>query len=75
MSGANERKISHWEPGLGAFVLGIAVGVTLGLLLAPEGGEAFRGKLARRFRALRALAEKAGHGAGRLPDEEDVSTV
>jgi hypothetical protein len=35
--------------------------VTLGLLLATEDGAAFRGKLARRLRALRVLAaEKAG---------------
>jgi hypothetical protein len=53
--------MSEREPGLGAFVLGIAVGVALGLLFAPEGGGALRGKLARRLRALRALAaEKAG---------------
>jgi gas vesicle protein len=53
--------VSEREPGLGAFVLGVAVGVALGLLFAPEGGEARRGQLARRLRALRALAaEKAG---------------
>lgn len=59
MSGANEQ--SERESGVGSFVLGIVVGVALGLLFAPEGGEALRGKLARRLRALRALAaEKAG---------------
>lgn len=53
--------MSEREPGLGSFVLGIAVGVTLGLLFAPEGGEAFRGRVARRLRALRALAaDQAG---------------
>jgi hypothetical protein len=53
--------MSEREPGLGSFVLGVAVGVTLGLLLATEDGAAFRGKLARRLRALRVLAaEKAG---------------
>ena len=55
--------MSEREPGLGlgSFVLGIAVGVALGLLLAPQGGEALPGRLARRLRALRALAaEKAG---------------
>jgi gas vesicle protein len=57
MDTANERML----PGLGSFVVGIALGVTLGLLFAQEDGEAFRGKLARRLRALRALAaEKAG---------------
>ena len=61
MSGADEHKVSEWEPGLGSFVLGIAVGVTLGLLFAREDGEVFRGKVARRLRALRELAaEKAG---------------
>ena len=53
--------MSEREPGLGSFVVGIAVGITLGLLFAPEDGAMFRGKLARRLRALRALgAEKAG---------------
>ena len=55
--------MSEREPGLGlgSFVLGIAVGVALGVLFAPEGGEALRGRLARRLRALRGLAaEKAG---------------
>jgi hypothetical protein len=53
--------MSEREPGLGSFVVGVALGVTLGLLFATEDGRAFRGKLARRLRALRALgAEKAG---------------
>lgn len=61
MSGANEHNVAEWEPGLGSFLLGIAVGVTLGLLFAREDGEAFRGKIARRLRALRArAAERAG---------------
>jgi hypothetical protein len=61
MSGANEHNVAEWEPGLGSFVLGIAVGVTLGLLFAREDGEAFRGKIARGLRALRARAvERAG---------------
>jgi gas vesicle protein len=61
MSGAEEHKASEWEPGLGSFVVGVAVGVTLGLLFAREDGEAFRGKVARRLRALRELAaERAG---------------
>ena len=42
--------------GLMSFVAGVALGVALGLLLAPEDGEAFRGKLAGRLRALRGLA-------------------
>lgn len=53
--------MSERKPGLGSFVAGVAIGVTLGLLFATEDGSAFRGKLARRLRALRALgAEKAG---------------
>ena len=75
MSGADEHKASEWEPGLGSFVLGVAVGVTLGLLFAREDGEAFRGKVARRLRALRELAaeqsrrprrdgDRRGHGRG-----------
>jgi len=61
MTGANEHNVAEWEPGLGSFVLGVALGVTLGLLFAREDGEAFRGKIARRLRALRArAAERAG---------------
>jgi hypothetical protein len=53
--------VSEREPGLGSFVLEVAVGVALSLLPAPEGGGALRGQLARRLRALRALAAaKAG---------------
>ena len=52
----NER-----EPSLGSFVVGVAVGITLGLVFATQDGAAFRGGLARRLRALRKLAsEKAG---------------
>lgn len=72
--------MSEREPGLGSFVLGVAVGVTLGLLFATEDGEAFRSNLARRLRALRALAaEKAGDLGALVVDvtspEEDVSDV
>ncbi len=72
MSGADEHKASEWEPGLGSFVLGVAVGVTLGLLFAREDGVAFRGKVARRLRALRALAAEQSrrprrHGDRRGP--------
>ena len=53
--------MSERKPGIGRFVAGVAVGVALGLLFATEDGTAFRQKLARRLRALRALgAEKAG---------------
>ena len=53
--------MSERESGFGSFVLGVAAGVVLGLLFAPEPGEDFRGKLGRRLRALRDLAgEKAG---------------
>jgi hypothetical protein len=59
--------VSERESGLGSFVLGIAGGVTLGLRVAPEGGEAFRGTLARRLRALRTLAaESAGDLGARV---------
>jgi gas vesicle protein len=72
MNSANERML----PGLGSFVVGIAIGVTLGLLFAQENGAAFRGKLARRLRALRALAVENGTGRRRRrPGEEDVSVV
>jgi gas vesicle protein len=53
--------MSEREPGIGAFVLGIGVGVVLGILFAPAGGEAVRAKLAGRLRGLRELAaDKAG---------------
>jgi gas vesicle protein len=67
MSGANEQTSQRErEPALGSFVLGIAVGVALGLLFAPEGGEALRGKIARRLRALRALAAEQAGDLGEL---------
>jgi len=53
--------MSEREPGIGAFVLGIGVGVILGILFAPAGGDAVRAKLARRLHGLRDLAaDKAG---------------
>ena len=53
--------MSERETGLGSFVMGIALGVTLGLLFAREDGTAFRSKLAGRLRTLRRLAvERAG---------------
>jgi hypothetical protein len=69
--------MSEREPGLGSFVLGIAVGVTLGLMFAREGGEAFRGKIAARLRALRAMAaDQAGDlGAMLLEADEAVSSA
>lgn len=68
--------MSEREPGIGSFVVGVALGVALGLMFAREDGEAFRGKLARRLRALRAVAGgKAGGALERPPDEEDASSV
>lgn len=58
--------MSEREPGFGSFVLGIAVGVALGLLLAPEPGKAVRGKLGRRLRGLRALAAEQAGALGEL---------
>ena len=66
MSGTDEHKASEWEPGLGSFVLGIAVGVTLGLLFAREDGGAFRAKVARRLRALRELAADKAEDLGAI---------
>jgi hypothetical protein len=74
MSGANEHNAGEWEPGLGSFVLGIAVGVTLGLLFAREDGEAFRGKIARRLRALRALATERAGDLGVMVEEGPDAT-
>jgi gas vesicle protein len=42
--------------GWGSFMTGVAVGVVLGLLFAPEPGEALRGKLGRRLAKVRDLA-------------------
>lgn len=49
--------------GLGVFVLGVAVGVALGMLFAPDRGDAVRGKVRRR---LRGLGEQALDKAGEL---------
>ncbi len=46
------------EAGLGSFVVGVAVGVVVGLLFAPEPGERFRGKLGHRLHRLRDLARE-----------------
>lgn len=50
--------VSDREGGVGAFILGIAVGALLGLVFAPGPGEETRTKLARRVRNLRDLAEE-----------------
>jgi gas vesicle protein len=39
--------------GVGAFLLGVALGAAVGLLFAPEGGVGTRGKLGRRVKQLR----------------------
>ena len=42
-------------------MVGVAIGITRGLVFATQDGAAFRGRLARRLRTLRTLAaEKAG---------------
>lgn len=53
--------MSDRDLGFGPFVIGIAVGVTLGLLFAREDGTVFRSKVAGRLRTLRERAiERAG---------------
>lgn len=53
--------MSDRDSGLGSFVIGIALGVTLGLLFAREDGTVFRSKLSGRLRTLKKLAvERAG---------------
>jgi gas vesicle protein len=53
--------VSDRDSALGSFVLGVALGAVLGLLLAPEPGEEFKDVIGRRLRSLRELAvEKAG---------------
>ena len=50
--------------GFGVFLLGVVAGVALGVLFAPERGDAVRGKVSRRLRGMgeRALdkAEELG---------------
>lgn len=68
--------MSEREPGIGSFVVGVALGVAIGLMFAREDGEAFRGRLARRLRALRAVAgDRAAGALEPAPHEEDASTV
>jgi gas vesicle protein len=45
--------------GIGSFVLGLAVGAGIALLLAPQSGEATRRGLTRRARSVRDAAENA----------------
>lgn len=49
--------MSERESGVGTFVLGVAVGVLAGLLLAPERGRDLRGRLGRRLQRLGAPAK------------------
>jgi len=48
--------VSEHDSGYGSFMMGVAVGVVLGLLFAPEPGEEFRGKLRHRLARVRDLA-------------------
>jgi len=48
--------VSERGSGAGAFLLGLAVGAVLGLLLAPGSGDETRARLGRRLRTLRDLA-------------------
>jgi gas vesicle protein len=53
--------VSGRDSGIGSFVLGVALGAVLGLLLAPEPGEDFKDVIGGRLRSLRELAiEHAG---------------
>jgi gas vesicle protein len=54
---------SHW----GSFMTGLAVGVVLALLFAPEPGEELRGKLGRRLAKMRDLA------ADQIAEEDEPS--
>lgn len=45
--------MSERESGGGSFMAGVAVGVVLGLLFAPEPGEELRAKLGRRLAKVR----------------------
>ena len=48
--------MSERGSGAGAFLLGLAVGAVLGLLLAPGSGDQTRARLGSRLRTLRDLA-------------------
>ncbi|HYK82017.1 MAG TPA: YtxH domain-containing protein [Gemmatimonadales bacterium] len=62
--------MSERGSGFGPFLLGLTIGAALGLLFAPEPGEATRTKVTQRLRGLRDLAaEKAGE-LGQLLDAE-----
>jgi len=64
--------VSEHESGFGSFVLGVATGVVLGLLFAPEPGEDFRGKLGRRLKTLRDLAGEKAEELGELVSDAAV---
>ncbi len=64
--------MSEHESGFGSFVLGVATGVVLGLLFAPEPGEDFRGKLGRRLKTLRDLAGEKAEELGELVSDAAV---
>ena len=60
--------MSERDAGYGSFLMGVAVGVMLGLLFAPEPGEELRDKVGRRLarmrdRALAQVAEEDEPGA------------
>lgn len=68
--------MSDHEGGVGAFMLGVALGALLGLVFAPGPGDETRTKLARRMRNLRDLAEETVDDVRALvagEDEADAS--
>jgi gas vesicle protein len=61
--------VSDRNGGLGSFVLGIAVGAVLGLLVAPLAGDEFKDEVGRRVRSLRDLAVEKAEQLGELVTE------
>ncbi|MBI1967017.1 MAG: YtxH domain-containing protein [Gemmatimonadetes bacterium] len=50
--------MSERGAGFGPFLLGLTVGAVIGFLFAPDAGEVTRGKLTKKLRGLRDLAEE-----------------
>lgn len=62
--------VERREPGVGSFLIGIALGAGVALLLAPQSGEETRRSIARRARRAQAAAQDfVGDVSGTVADK------
>jgi gas vesicle protein len=62
--------VERREPGVGSFLIGLALGAGVALLLAPQSGEATRRELARRARRAQDAAQDfVGEVSGTVADK------